>query len=329
MEPHGRRDQDRDPARLDLLNRTDVQVRQFREFLLRDPALATLPAQIGSETPDFRRYLGLLDHALWCRKPGIDNTAQWGVNGAMQRVPRRCLRGLKPVLFALLCVLSISAWVGGLQAGAAPRQSVPRTALAGFQRPHYDKVAPEADVATTDDPAEMEIADEPSPPSAATQPLQGDNRYHDYVCKFSITFPIGWEVKRPWAKEGLVKAVLRDSQGRLAIMVIGGYPVPPEAEDLESNLTADAIWEGLQDNEPKAKLRRLASGTMQVAATPAVFNITETYAPPELTQFQKHFHFIKGNTLFQITAMTRRDKTFFDAQMLIVDAAVATFAFDP
>ena len=159
-------------------------------------------------------------------------------------------------------------------------------------------------------------------------PLFADNPYYDRTHEFSINFPDGWDIKRSANKETIIKAVLKDPQGRLAIISIAAYPLPIALKHArQAQLTSDIMWEGLREQYPDFKMRRLNWADAKVRSTPAVWNIVEIYDPPQAAMFAKHYHLLRGTTLFRITAMTVHDKSFFDTQLSIMDAAISTFSF--
>ncbi len=70
-QPHRSRDQNICLPCLDFLERANVQVRQFREFLLSHlPGHAFTP-QVGAKRRELFRY-GITGHALSCRRSLID-----------------------------------------------------------------------------------------------------------------------------------------------------------------------------------------------------------------------------------------------------------------
>lgn len=159
-------------------------------------------------------------------------------------------------------------------------------------------------------------------------PLFADNPYYDRTHEFSINFPDGWDIKRSANKETIVKAVFKNSQDRLAIISIAAYPLPIAPKNVQqAKLTPDVMWEGLREQYPDFKMRRLNWADAKVRSTPVVWNIVEILDPPQAAMFAKHYHLLKGTTLYRITAMTDHDKSFFDAQLSIMDAAISTFSF--
>jgi len=109
LQPHGGRNENRDSARFDLLNRSDIQVSQLRQLLLSHPFPASFPAEIGSELLRTVRHVPNFDHAPLCRTGRVDNTAQRGVKGACKK-KQHAVEGGR-FMKARLCACSVAVFV--------------------------------------------------------------------------------------------------------------------------------------------------------------------------------------------------------------------------
>jgi hypothetical protein len=77
--------QDIDPARLDLLHGTDIEVHQFGEAFLRHGLSGSLAADVRAQLLQLPLNGQVSWHALLGRESFLTVTAQWGVIGAAAR----------------------------------------------------------------------------------------------------------------------------------------------------------------------------------------------------------------------------------------------------
>jgi hypothetical protein len=75
--------QDIDPARLDFLNRADVEVHEFGETFLRHGLLSSLAADVCAQLLQLPFDDQVTWHALLGRESFLTVTAYWGVIGAV------------------------------------------------------------------------------------------------------------------------------------------------------------------------------------------------------------------------------------------------------
>jgi hypothetical protein len=152
--------------------------------------------------------------------------------------------------------------------------------------------------------------------------------YYDLSHGFSITFPTAWTVKKSTNPETIIKAVFRDASSNIAQISIAGYKLPYEPSKKElAELTADVMWEGLQSQYKDLTLKRRGAGSAKIRAKEAVWNMVEITDPPQARSFAKHYHFIRGTTLYRVSAMSDSGESFFNANLPLMEEAIGTLAF--
>lgn len=163
---------------------------------------------------------------------------------------------------------------------------------------------------------------------ALAAPLWAQEPYFDLSHGFSIAFPDGWTVKKSSNPETIIKAVFRDTGNNIAQITIAGYKLPyePSKEEL-AELTADAMWEGLQSQYQDFTVTRRGSGAVKIRSKNAVWNLVEITDPPQARSIAKHYHFIQGSTLYRVSAMSDSGVTFFMGNLPLMEQSIATLAF--
>lgn len=149
--------------------------------------------------------------------------------------------------------------------------------------------------------------------------------YFDRQHEFSITFPESWVIKKSGNPETIIKAVYRDSTGRLAYIAIAAYSWPAELKFTEVN--ADDMFTLLKQQSRDFTIHRIGSGEATIRSNRAVWNTIDVTDPPQAAMLAKHYHLVKNSRLYRITAATDRDYQFFAKQLQIMENAIRTFAF--
>ncbi len=152
--------------------------------------------------------------------------------------------------------------------------------------------------------------------------------YYDKIHQFSIEFPDGWIVKQSSNPETVIKAVYRDTVGRIAQITIAAYPLPHAVSQGEANeLTADDMWAGWKKQFPDFTVKRHDSGVARIRSHRAVWNLIEITDPPQARMIGKHYHFVQGKYLYRVTAMTGSGSKFFRVVLPIMEKSISTLAF--
>jgi hypothetical protein len=159
-------------------------------------------------------------------------------------------------------------------------------------------------------------------------PVTAGQPYYDNAHRFSIEFPDGWTVKQSSNPETLVKAVYRDTAGRIAQITIAAYPLPHAVTGNEADeLTADDMWEGLKEQFPDFTVKRHDSGVTRIRSHRAVWNLIEITDPPQVKMIGKHYHFVQGKHLYRVTAVTDSGSEFFRTVLPTMEKSISTLAF--
>lgn len=149
--------------------------------------------------------------------------------------------------------------------------------------------------------------------------------YKDLAHRFSISFPKGWTIKEGTSPDTVVKAVHKDSQGRLAMISIGAIKVK-EAPDLCKMNPRELFAFGRTAN-PGLDMVLLDSGTVSINGKCAVWNKIDTRGPSLASSLGRKYFFIHNNTLFTVDAITDRDPSYYSRFEPILESSVNTLTF--
>jgi len=149
--------------------------------------------------------------------------------------------------------------------------------------------------------------------------------YKDQAHRFSISFPKGWTIKKGTSPDTVVKAVHKDSRGRLAMISIGAIKVK-EAPDICKMNPRELFAFGQRAN-PGLDLVLLDSGTVSINGKCAVWNKIDTRGPKLASSLGRKYFFIHDNTLFTIDAITDRDPSYYSRFEAILESSVKSLTF--
>jgi hypothetical protein len=149
--------------------------------------------------------------------------------------------------------------------------------------------------------------------------------YENAEYGFSIQFPPGWKIKEGAAKETVVKAVHRDSAGRLAMIAIAAFRLRNSFDLHQVDTTT--LFEMGKAGSPGIDLVLLDDGEDDINGTYAKWLKTEIREPKIASIIGRKYYIVHGKTLFQIDAVTERDPKYYERYENILEGSVRTFRF--
>lgn len=149
--------------------------------------------------------------------------------------------------------------------------------------------------------------------------------YKDQEHRFSISFPKGWTVKKGTSPDTVVKAVHKDSRGRLAMISVGATKVK-EAPDL-CKMNLRELFALARSANPGLDMVLLDSGTVFINGKCSAWNKIDTRAPSLASSLGRKYFLIHNNTLFWVDAITHRDPSYYARFEATLEQSVHTLTF--
>lgn len=154
-------------------------------------------------------------------------------------------------------------------------------------------------------------------------PAYAQNRYVSDEYGFSIDFPAGWSVKGSTAKNTVIKAVLKDTQGRIAQIVVAAYPFDVKGDMWDA--TGQDMFEAFINDYPGVEAALLDSGKSRISGEHALWTDIDVKAPSIIAARCLSYHVIQKPILYRISYTADRDAVWFQAHLATAKAAVESF----
>ena len=154
---------------------------------------------------------------------------------------------------------------------------------------------------------------------------QGRPLYKDSHHRFTISFPSGWTIKSGASSDTVVKAVHKDSQGRLAMISISAIRLK-QAPDI-CKMNPRQLFAVGRSGNPGLDMVLLDSGTTTINGKCAVWNKIDTRGPIAASSLGRKYFLIHSSTLFTVDAITDRDPRYYAQFEPILEETVHTLKF--